>query len=398
MTGPGIPVKLESGAAELLRLLREPGGATRAELMERTGWSRAIVAQHLEGLLRSRFVTSVGEAESTGGRPATRLAFDGSAAVVLAACVGETRAHVAIVDLAGRLVVTESMDHRVATGPLPTLESVAAQLNVLRERAGVDPGTIWGVGVGLPGPVDFASGRPINPPIMPGWDDFPVANWLRERFACVALVDNDANLMARGEHDRYWRDTDQLIYVKADTGMGAGLIVDGHLHRGAHGLAGDIGHIYVPGRDDAVCACGNLGCLEAVVGGHALAVRLTREGLATADARQVIEHVRAGDPRAVRAVRDAGRDLGHGLAGLVNAFNPGVLIIGGTLAGAGDHLLTGVREVVYRRSPPLATSALKIVRGSPEDDIGVIGAAATATDVALATIGVPDPATLKRAG
>jgi predicted NBD/HSP70 family sugar kinase len=275
---------------------------------------------------------------------------------------------------------------------------VAAQLNALRERAGIDPGTIWGVGVGLPGPVDFASGRPINPPIMPGWDDFPVADWLRERFACVALVDNDANLMARGEHDRYWCDTDQLIYVKADTGMGAGLIVDGHLHRGAHGLAGDIGHIYVPGRDDAVCACGNLGCLEAVVGGHALAVRLTGEGLATADARQVIEHVRAGDPRAVRAVRDAGRDLGHGLAGLVNAFNPGVLIIGGTLAAAGDHLLTGVREVVYRRSPPLATSALKIVRGSPEDDIGVIGAAATATDVALATIGVPDPATLKRAG
>jgi predicted ArsR family transcriptional regulator len=119
MTGPGIPVKLESGAAELLRLLREPGGATRAELMDRTGWSRATVAQHLEGLLRSHLVISVGEAESTGGRPATRLAFDGSAAVVLAACVGETRAHVAIVDLAGRLVVTEGMDHRVATGPLP---------------------------------------------------------------------------------------------------------------------------------------------------------------------------------------------------------------------------------------------------------------------------------------
>ena len=398
MIGSGIPVKVESGAAELLRVLREQGAATRAELMQRTGWSRATVAQHLEGLLRSRLVTGVGEADSTGGRPATRFAFDGSAAVVLAACLAESRAHVAIVDIAGRLVVADGIDHRVAAGPLPSLEAVAARLDLLRERAGLDPSMIWGVGVGLPGPVDFRAGRPINPPIMPGWDDFPVADWLRERFGCVALVDNDANVMARGEHDLHWGDTDQLIYVKADTGMGAGLIVDGNLHRGAQGLAGDIGHINVPGRDDAVCACGNVGCLEAVVGGHALAVRLTGEGLATADARQVIEHVRAGDPRAVRAVREAGRDLGHGLAGLVNAFNPGVLIIGGTLAAAGDHLLTGVREIVYRRSPPLATSALKIVRGSPEDDIGVLGAAALATDAALATIGLPDPATLKRTG
>jgi predicted NBD/HSP70 family sugar kinase len=396
MTGPGIPVKVESGAADLLRVLREQGAATRAELMERTGWSRATVSQHLEGLLRSGLVTGVGEADSTGGRPATRLAFDGSAAVVLAACLSETHAHLAIVDIAGRLLVTESMTHAVATGPLPSLKAVAARLDLLSARAGLDPRTIWGAGVGLPGPVNVATGRPINPPIMPGWDDFPVADWLRERFGCLALVDNDANMMARGEHDRHWPDTDQLIYVKADTGMGAGLIVNGDLHRGAHGLAGDIGHIYVPGRDDAVCACGNVGCLEAVVGGHALAVQLTREGLPTADARQVIEHVRAGDPRAVRAVREAGRDLGHGLAGLVNAFNPGVLIIGGTLADAGDHLLTGVREVVYRRSPPLATSALTIVRGAPGDDIGVLGAAALATDAALATIGLPDPATLKR--
>ena len=96
-------------------------------------------------------------------------------------------------------------------------------------------------------------------------------------------------------------------------------------------------------------------------------------------------------------MREAGRDLGHGIATLVNAFNPGVVIIGGTLAAAGDHLLTGVREVVYRRSPPLATGALKIVRGSPGDDIAVIGAAAAVTDVALAAIGLTGPATLTRA-
>ena len=279
MTGPGIPVTIKSGDAQLLRLLRDLGGGTRAELMERTGWSRPRVTQHLEGLLGSGIVARVGDAGSTGGRPATRFAFDASAGVVLAACLRETSAHVAIADLAGRLLVTDGINHQVEAGPLPTLEAVADRLDALRERAGLDPSRVWGVGVGLPAPVEFARGRPIHRPTMPGWDGFPVADWLRERFGCIAIVDNDANVMARGEHDLHWRDTDQLIYVKADTGMRAGLIVGGNLHHGAQGLAGNIGHIYVPGRDDAVCACGNLGCLEAVAGGRALAARLTGEGL-----------------------------------------------------------------------------------------------------------------------
>jgi predicted NBD/HSP70 family sugar kinase len=386
-----------SGAARLVRLLREEGSWTRAQLAQRTGWARSTVAQHLEGLLGSGVVIEAGEASSTGGRPATLLAFNGSAGLVLAACVGETSSHLAIVDLAGEVLASDTGDHLVAIGPVPTLKWLMGRWETLLKRVERDAGQVWGVGVGLPGPVDSVRGRPINPPIMPGWHDFPVTDWLRDRFDCAVIVDNDANVMARGEHAAFWRDTDQLIFVKVDTAISAGLIVDGALHRGAQGLAGDIGHIYVSGHDGAACACGNTGCLEAVIGGRAIAARLTEAHLPTVDARHVIEHVRAGDPRAILAVRDAGRVLGYGLAGLVNAFNPGVLVIGGVLAGAGDHLLTGVREIVYRRSPPLATSALKIVRGAADDDVGVAGAAAMAADLALAALGHDDPAALRRA-
>ena len=146
------------------------------------------------------------------------------------------------------------------------------------------PGGRWvrcrGIGIGIPGPVAFASGQPVNPPIMPGWDGFSIPDWFAERYAgAPVLVDNDVNIMALGEHWAHWRDVEHLLYVKVGTGIGCGIVADRRIHRGAEGAAGDIGHIVVTDHEDVVCRCGNTGCLEAVAGGRALAQPPRRGGL-----------------------------------------------------------------------------------------------------------------------
>ena len=222
--------------------------------------------------------------------------------------------------------------------------------DALLDEAGRTHDDVRGVGVGVPGPVEFATGTPVAPPIMPGWDGYGVA-----RPAARPLRGARAGRQRRQHHGprrvlaRLARH-DHLLFVKVGTGIGCGVITDGRIHRGAQGAAGDIGHIHVPDHDDVICRCGNLGCLEAIAGGGAMAARLSAEGIPAENSRDVVSHVRDGRPEAMRLVRQAGRELGGVLATAVNFFNPGVIVIGGDIAHADEHLLAGVREVVYRRS------------------------------------------------
>ena len=174
------------------------------------------------------------------------------------------------------------------------------------------------------------------------------------------------------------------MFVKVGTGIGSGIVAGGHIHRGAQGAAGDIGHIHLSDHDDVVCRCGNLGCLEAVAGGRALARRLAAEGRDATDTRDVVRLVRAGDPLAIRMVRDAGRSLGEVLAGCVNFFNPSVILIGGDLGEAHEQLLAGVREITFQRSLPLATHDLRTEPSRLGDRAGVIGAAIMVIERVLA--------------
>ena len=218
---------------------------------------------------------------------------------------------------------------------------------------------------------------------MPGWDGYRVADRLADHFGAPTLVDNDVNIMALGEHWKAWRAYDHLLFVKVGTGIGCGIITDGRIHRGAQGAAGDIGHIHVPGNEE-ICRCGNRGCLEAVAGGGAMAARLRADGIAAENSRDVVRHVRDGRPEAMQLVRQAGRELGEVLAASVNFFNPGVIVIGGDIAHADEHLLAGVREVVYQRAVPLGTRSLRIVRSALDDRAGVIGAAVMVIEHVLA--------------
>jgi len=254
----------------------------------------------------------------------------------------------------------------------------------LLQRNGRDAATLSGIPIGVPGPVEHSTGRPPKPPIMPGWNDYDIPGTIQRTFDVPVLVDNDVNIMALGEYWSRWRDTDHLLFVKVGTGIGCGVITDGRIHRGAQGAAGDIGHIHVPDHDDVICRCGNLGCLEAIAGGGAMAARLTDMGVPAENSRDVVRHVRDGRPEAMRLVRQAGRELGGVLASAVNFFNPGVIVIGGDIAHADEHLLAGVREVVYRRSTALATRSIRIARSTLDDRAGILGAAVMVTEAVLA--------------
>ena len=368
----------------MLRLIRDGRARTHAELVALTGLSRSTVAQRVDSLVTRRLVVPAEPGASRGGRPPRTFAFNRDAGVALAADLGATHSRVAITDLAGDVLAEAREDIPIAQGPEIVLKWLERTFDGLLKDSGRKRDDVQGVGVGVPGPVEFVTGTPVAPPIMPGWDGYGVAAHLRARYGALVLVDNDVNIMALGEYWSRWRDTEHLLFVKVGTGIGCGVITDGRIHRGTQGAAGDIGHIHVPDHDDVICRCGNIGCLEAIAGGGAMAARLTQMGVPAENSRDVVRQVREGSPEAMRLVRQAGRELGGVLASAVNFFNPAVIVIGGDIAHADEHLLAGVREVVYRRSTALATRSIRIVRSTLDDRAGIFGAAVMVIEAVLA--------------
>src|SRR3954451_22296681 len=276
--GP-LPEETLDALVTVLDEVRLGHAHSRSEVADHTGLSRAIVSARLAELLDRGLLVEGDPGPSTGGRPPRRLAFRADAGHVLVADLGASSIDVAVTTLDGRILGHFDEPADIAAGPDVALARVGELFGQLRSTSRDLPGHLWGVGIGVPGPVEFRTGRPTSPPIMPGWDGYPV----RERFAgqlhAPVWVDNDVNLLALGE----WRSGvatghDNVVMVKVGPGIGAGIIVDGRLHRGAQGAAGDVGHIQVAADGEVLCRCGNTGCLEALAGGAALA----RDGEAAA--------------------------------------------------------------------------------------------------------------------
>lgn len=362
-------------ASDLFELLRDGRPWTRAQLAQTTGLARSTVATRIDALMRLGLVAPR-DGVSTGGRPPSLFAMNPRGFVVAGVDVGATHVSVALGDLCGELLAHDSTALEVADGPEAVLGWVSGSVRRLLDDL---PGSrLAAVGMGLPGPVEHSTGRPRNPPIMPGWDGYDVPGRVQRDHDVPVLVDNDVNIMALGERDVAFPHVEDLVFVKVATGIGAGIISGGSLQRGAQGTAGDLGHVRVAGHDDVVCRCGNLACLEAVAAGPAVAAALRARGVTATTTQDVVDLARGGDLTTVQEVRRAGRDLGEVLATLVNLVNPSVLVVGGSLSAAGEHLLAGIREVVYQRSLPLATEHLQVVPTSVGADAAVRGAVAVA--------------------
>jgi glucokinase-like ROK family protein len=377
--------------ARLLRLLRDDGPRSRAELGDAVELSRSRLAVELDRLGELGLVETAGLAASRGGRRSSIVRIAGNTRF-LGIDIGATSIDVAVTDGELRVLSHESEPVDVRQGPEVVIGRALEMVGKL--RAADTAGGLAGAGAGVPGPVSFAEGVPVSPPIMPGWNHFPVRDAFASELGCPVLVDNDVNIMALGEkHAGIARSVDDFLFVKIGTGIGCGIVVGGEVYRGVSGSAGDIGHIRV---DDAgpTCQCGNTGCLEAFFGGSALArdalaaarsdrspeltALLERHGRLTA--ADVAAAAAAGDPVSVGMIRDGGRRVGQVLAGLVSFVNPGLIVIGGGVAGIGHALLAEIRGVVYRRSLPLATGNMPIVLSELGGDAGVVGAARLVSD------------------
>ena len=376
------------GAGVMLELIRDGAAVTRADLVRRTGLSRSTIAQRLDVLIAQQLVRESGASVSTGGRPPATLAFNPGAGIVLGADLGATHARLAATDLAGDTLAEEAGDLDIADGPERVLGAVHERFEGLLRRVGRSAADVRGIGVGVPGPVAYSTGQPVNPPLMPGWDGFSLPGWFEQRYEAPVLVDNDVNVMAVGEQRTQWSECEHLLFVKVGTGIGCGITADRRIRRGALGAAGDIGHVRLSGHDDVICRCGNTGCLEAIAGGAALAARLREAGREAASSRDVVRLVRDGDTLAIRLVREAGRSLGEVLASCVNLFNPEAIVIGGALGQAHAPLLAGVREVTIRRSLPLATRHLRIVPSRLGARAGIVGAGIMVREHVLAPAAV----------
>jgi predicted NBD/HSP70 family sugar kinase len=371
----------------LLTLIRQGKAMTRSQLVDLTGLARSTVSQRIDDLLANRFLVEVGEAPSTGGRRPALLEFNRDAGVVLVADLGATHSRLAVSDLMADPLAETAAKRDIGAGPEAIIEWVEHEFSRLLDEAGRSRAETMGIGIGLPGPVEFASGRAVLPPIMPGWDGYDVRGRFESDFGVPTLVDNDVNIMALGEWWAMDEPATDFVFIKVGTGIGSGLILGGSLQRGHDGTAGDIGHIQI-GDPAVICRCGNPGCLEASAGGGALAAALAEQGYDTRITNDVVALVRDGNHDAIRLVQEAGRLIGAVLATIVNTLNPSVIMIGGDLASVGAELIAKVREVVYRRSTALATRHLAIRPSELGDRAGITGAAAMVIEHVLSPAAV----------
>ena len=378
--------------AHLLRLLRDGGPHSRAQLGDRVALSRSKLAVEIDRLLETGLVVADGFAASRGGRRSHNIRLAPTLRF-LGVDIGATSVDVAVTNAELEILGHLSQPMDVREGPVAVFEQVLSMAEKLRETGVVEDG-FDGAGIGVPGPVRFPEGVPVAPPIMPGWDGFPVREALSQELGCPVMVDNDVNLMALGEqHAGVANAVQDFICVKIGTGIGCGIVVGGAVYRGTTGSAGDIGHIQVE-PDGRLCACGNHGCLEAHFSGAALARdaeaaaredrspelarRLAQAGRLTAV--DVARAAAAGDATSLQLIRDGGTRVGQVIAGLVSFFNPGLVVIGGGVTGLGHTLLAAIRTQVYRQSLPLATGNLPIVLGELGPAAGVTGAARLISD------------------
>ena len=394
-----------SSLAVITELIRRGRAATRAELAKQTGYGLKLLAQRLDELESIDLIERSELAPSTGGRAPRRLKFNRTAGEILVVEFNVTKIAAGICDLAGDLLVSREEPADVASSADRSVEQAEALLDELLRDRGPNRPPLWGIGVGILGPVDVESGRPIALPTMATWQDYPIGERLSKRFGLPVWMDNNVNLMALSQVRRPDAHvTPELVYIELGAGgMGAGLISGGRIIRGKNGCAGELGHVVVTDDESVTCWCGNTGCLTQLAGGravvraaaamakpHAGGSGVSASGLAVSSltVSDVAAAARDGDPASIEIVSGAGRMIGKASAALITLLNPAVVVFGGELSRAGDALLAPLRESIYRYGLPMATRALRIELAESSDNACLVGAGELAIDALLSPSGL----------
>jgi predicted NBD/HSP70 family sugar kinase len=362
-------------AGQVLQLILSGQASSRPEIGRLTGLSRTAVTARVSQLAAQGLIAEDAATESTGGRPAGRLAFNASGGVVLAASIGRSRIQLAVADLGCSLLAEESLEVDQASGPQRCLPAVVDRLHEMLAGCGRQPADVRGAGVSVPGSVDPARGAMASSIALPSWDGIELPPLFRRDLDVPVLVDKDANVMALAEQRGPLRGVRDLLMVKASTGIGVGIVSGGALQRGSLSAAGELGHIPIWDGTGVLCRCGQTDCLEAVAGGWAIVKALQQLGRDVRHVRDVVVIAAKGDPEALGMIRDAGRRVGGVLSAAVTLLNPEVVVIGGDLAGAYEPFVAGLRETVYQRSTAVSTRQLRIVAATFGERQGLVGCA-----------------------
>lgn len=348
------------------------GGITRADISRQLGLTRAAVSGIIKDLVDEGIVRE-GETKFSGGRRPVTLEIVPEKGFVIGVDIGATHLYVCLSDFGAKIIHEGEVNIDINDGPEIVLTQVEQLIQqILREKS-LDLKEISAIGVGVPGPVIFEKGTVSMPPIMPGWNNFPIRDYLSKKLGKPVLVNNDAELGALGE----WaygagRGEKNITYIKVGTGIGAGLIFENKIYHGTAGAAGEIGHTTIDEKGPQ-CTCGNFGCLEALAGGYAITQKassalesgkrsLLKEKMNShkITAKDVIATAKMGDLLSQQIISDAGKYLGIAIAGLINVINPAIVIIGGGVSASGDLLLDPIREAVSNRSLFASFSTVRI--------------------------------------
>jgi len=377
------------------------GGLSRDALANRAAFSKTRANATVAGLLDQGLLEEAGLQSSSGGRRPETLRLHHGLGVLLGADLGATGLEVAVLTPDLQVLASHREAADVRRGPGLVLSRVRALMAQLLAQCGKTARDVVAIGIGVPGPVDFETGQLVNPPLMPEWDSFSIRDDLRADYSAPVFVDNDVNLMALGELWRLQRGLQNFLVIKISTGIGCGIVCHGEVYRGANGSAGDVGHICVDPHGPR-CHCGNLGCVESMAGGPAIAaqaIEAARAGESPMLAAVLAERgtitpfdvgqaSRAGDAASNAIVQRAGALIGQMLASIVNFFNPSHVFIGGGITRIGPLFLASLRQSVYHRSLALSTRHLEIQYTPLGEQAGVIGAGVLAMHETMKARGV----------
>ena len=380
-------------ALDLIRF--SVGDLSRTDIADKMGLTRAAVSLIVNDLLESGVVQEAESRSAPSGRPPVILEVNPKAGLVGAIDMGATHMTIALADFNARIIQEAEFPLNIKSGPDICLAAANQNLVKLLESQGLSLSNLTAVGVGVPGPVITEAGMVVSPPIMPGWDHYPIRTALEKQLGCSVTLNNDAELGALGE----WaygagRGERNVAYIKVGSGIGAGLILNQQIYGGTTGAAGEIGHLTID-ENGPLCNCGNHGCLEAFAGGDAIAKQgqqLVKSGKRTLlselpmekiTAHEVAEAARRGDLHAQEILRRAGTFIGIAIAGLINLFNPSIVIIGGGVAQVGDIITTPIRQAVRERAMHASEQSVRITTGMLGRRSVLIGAIVQAINVAI---------------
>jgi predicted NBD/HSP70 family sugar kinase len=372
------------------RLIADGADTTRTDLVNATGLARSTVENHLNVLLEHDLIEDAGLGpKSSRGRPAQAFRISAGKGVILVADVSSRTTRLAVTTLDKQIVARDEITMPVDDGPDQLLGAIAASFESMLVNNALSDKDVLVISVGLPGPVDAKLGVVVRPPLMPGWDGVGVCSYFAQRFGCDTIVDNDVHLMALGEARSYRGQFLPLLMISIGTGVGGGFVSEsGLLLHGADGAAADIGHTKVPVLRDALCRCGNHGCLEAVASLGAMAERVSQHRKERVSEGELFDLVVRGDPTTVSVVRESATIIGQAVADLVNFCNPARIVLAGAITQCTEDMLAQIRSVVYQQAQPLATRNLSLVHSALGNEAGLIGGMISGIEQVLSPRGI----------